>query len=198
MYYSIVGKRRWVNPWLKLLGNYNLRYNKHIPDDYLFNSTEVRLAVLAGLIDTDGHNDKNTLEIIQKNVTLADGITFLARSLGFHCTRVAKRSYCTYKGEKRWGIYQRMHISGSGFELIPTRIPRKQFHCRQQRKNVLVTGMKLGPTTSGEFIRIQTDGNQRILRDDFLVLTCAEPDLLLPSSKKRKKPDGNETIEEQS
>ena len=68
--------------------------NKHIPQAYLVNSTEYRLRLLAGLIDSDGHFDpvSNGYEITQKNQELARQIKFLADSLGFRTSLTKKRA----------------------------------------------------------------------------------------------------------
>ena len=46
-----------------LLKVYNLIKNKYIPLDYLVNDRKTRLAVLAGIIDTDGNVRANGHEI---------------------------------------------------------------------------------------------------------------------------------------
>src|SRR5439155_12780716 len=51
--YRISGKPKNRNTFLDSLKKYNLINNKHIPNDFLYNSREVRLKVLAGIIDTD-------------------------------------------------------------------------------------------------------------------------------------------------
>lgn len=57
--------------------------NKHISNDYLFNSRENRIALLQGLMDTDGYTQSNGVcEIIQKKENLIDQIRFLLNSLG--------------------------------------------------------------------------------------------------------------------
>jgi phosphate starvation-inducible PhoH-like protein len=63
-------------------------YNKFIPDDYKYNSIEVRLEVLRGLMDTDG-TVKKTGESSFTTVSerLADDIIELVRSLGGRATK---------------------------------------------------------------------------------------------------------------
>jgi phosphate starvation-inducible PhoH-like protein len=60
---------------------------KFIPDDYLFNSADVRLAVLQGLFDSDGGpvtQNRRTCRIQFTTVSdrLRDGVVFLIQSLG--------------------------------------------------------------------------------------------------------------------
>jgi phage terminase large subunit-like protein len=58
--------------------------NKHIPQAYLRASAAQRLALLQGLMDTDGYADpvKGTVEFTSTRRVLADGVVELARSLG--------------------------------------------------------------------------------------------------------------------
>ena len=56
--------------------------NKHIPDIYLRSSRSQRLALLQGLMDTDGHASVSDVEFTSTNEKLAYGFLELARSLG--------------------------------------------------------------------------------------------------------------------
>jgi hypothetical protein len=61
--------------------------NKHVPQDYLFGSANQRLALLQGLMDTDGHIGREqyqTVEFTSKSEALADAVVWLASSLGQH------------------------------------------------------------------------------------------------------------------
>lgn len=65
---------------LKIL---NLINNKHIPNDYLYCSYEQRLALLQGLLDTDGTSSKDgIIEISSSFPKLAENIHSLVLSLG--------------------------------------------------------------------------------------------------------------------
>ena len=100
--------RRWTrtpNKLLKMLKGHNLIGNKHIPHIYKCNSREIRLQLLAGILDSDGSNIQNSYDIIQKNETLLDDIIYLARSLGFACYKKECKKSCMYNGEnKNWNI----------------------------------------------------------------------------------------------
>jgi len=69
---------------LRALGVLN---NKHVPAMYMVASVEQRRALLAGLLDTDGHlnNEKNKsrVEFCSTDKSLAESVLELARSLGF-------------------------------------------------------------------------------------------------------------------
>ena len=67
-----------------LLADAGLLGHKHIPLAYLRASRAQRLALLQGLLDTDGHAGANgAVEITSSLPALADGIVELARTLGF-------------------------------------------------------------------------------------------------------------------
>lgn len=74
-----------------LLEDNDLIGNKHIPEDYLYASVEQRLALLQGLMDTDGSCSKaGQCEFSQKNPRIADGFCWLLDSLGIKYTRRIK------------------------------------------------------------------------------------------------------------
>ncbi|MEU3344275.1 PhoH family protein [Streptomyces sp. NPDC006700] len=62
-------------------------YSKFVPDDYLFNSAEVRLAVLQGLLDSDGgpvvqKNRTCRVQYTTTSILLRDDVIALVQSLG--------------------------------------------------------------------------------------------------------------------
>lgn len=109
----------------------NLLNNKHIPKDYLIDSRENRLKLLAGILDTDGSRDqrlgKRTYEITQKRKKLAEQIKELCLSLGFNASinpkmaRMKRKDGTVYECE----VY-RVHIHGRQLHEIPCRIERKK------------------------------------------------------------------------
>ena len=157
------------NSFIKALHAYDMVQNKHIPHHIKTGTREVRLQVLAGLLDTDGYLLRNCYEIIQKNERLANDIVFVARSLGFLATIREVEKSCMYKGEKKTGRYHRIFISGSGFEQIPMVLDRKKAAPRCQIKNALHYGFKVVPKGWGDYYGFTIDGNRRYLLGDFTV-----------------------------
>jgi len=159
------------NAFRNTLNDLNLIDNKHIPDIYKINSREIRLELLAGLIDSDGHvhGEGNCIEIIQKNVKLSDDIEYLCFSLGFMVTRKEYTKGCMYKGEMRNGLYQRMEIFGEGTEDIPTKILRKEMKERLINKRATCLSFKVEPVGNGIYYGFTLDGDGRFLLGDFLV-----------------------------
>lgn len=100
--YTILG----ISEQIRELGLYRtLSNNKFVPQRYLFNDVPTRLAVLRGLLDTDGsiERDGETIEYCTCSKQLAEDVMFLVRSLGGKCKiHVGKTNY-TYLGRKLKG-----------------------------------------------------------------------------------------------
>lgn len=172
--YSITGKdenycrKNVLNDTLKKL---NLIQNKHIPDIYKYNSRRIRLALLAGLIDSDGYIADGSIEITQKNFKLSDDIEYLCFSLGFMVTRKEEKKGCNYKGNYMDGYYQRMFIFGDNMENIPTIIARKKIIPRKIKKRATCLRFEVEPVEKEICCGIQLEGDaQQYLQSDFLVL----------------------------
>jgi hypothetical protein len=175
--YGISGFTGKVNSnfFLTTLKELNLISNKHIPDIYKYNSIENRLKLLAGILDSDGHLQSNGFEFTQKNEKMIDDVIYLARSLGFSCYKQKKQTSWTYKGEKSYGEVWRIFINGAGIEQIPTLIPRKKATIRKQKKDVLVSGIKIKHVGRDNYYGFVIDKNSRFLIGDFTVThnTCS-------------------------
>jgi replicative DNA helicase len=139
---------------------------KTIPRDYLVNSRENRLNLLAGLIDTDGYLHNGCFEIITKYDSLKDNILFLARSLGF--AAYAKVKIGRIKSINFVAEYWRINILGEISE-IPTKIERKKAPKRKQIKDVLVTGFKLEDIGEDDYYGFSVDKDHLFLLGDFTV-----------------------------
>ncbi|MCC8156347.1 MAG: phage terminase large subunit family protein [Oscillospiraceae bacterium] len=70
--------------------------NKHIPAEYLRASYAQRLALLQGIMDTDGSiSQKGRCELTLKSEYLIDGVAELLSSLGIKYTKKEKSAVCT-------------------------------------------------------------------------------------------------------
>lgn len=161
-------------PLKKQLEEYNLTKNKHIPKEYLMNDRETRLAVLAGIIDTDGSVSRNgtRVSISQglNHTQLANDIVYLARSLGFACHANIHKTAWTYNGEKKEGKAHYINISGMGLEDIPTRLPRKKCASTIDKNTSKSTGfLTIRDVGIDDFVGIKINGNERFLINDFTV-----------------------------
>ena len=156
------------NPLTGLLRKLDVISNKHVPHAYKANSRNVRLQVLAGLLDSDGHltRDGVTFDFVSKSEALAIDTAFLARSLGMAAYIKQCEKFCQTGGG---GTYYRVQISGNTAE-IPTLIKRKRAKPRAQKKDVLLTGIKgVEPVGRGRYYGFEIDGDHRYLLGDFTV-----------------------------
>jgi intein/homing endonuclease len=77
---------------------------KFIPDEYLNGSTNQRLELLQGLMDTDGTIGKQgSSSFCTTSIKLAHQVQYLVRSLGGLAKIRSKISFYMYKGERKQG-----------------------------------------------------------------------------------------------
>jgi len=185
--YRINSIKKNSNSFNNFLRTNNLLKNKHIPDTYLCNSRKIRLEILAGIIDSDGHFNKNCIEITQKNEKLLDNIVFLARSLGFSCYKKQVKKTCTNaKNGPKEGIYFLTNICGKGIEEIPTLCPRKKGYIRKQIKDALTYRLQIEKLNIDEYFGFEIDGNRRFVLADFTVTHNTVLSLNIISQLKKK------------
>ena len=105
-----------------------LSYNKFVPEIYKFNSVEVRLAVLQGLMDTDGWVDKrgHSCYFSTSSHYLVEDVTFLVQSLGGTVQVTEKTPHYPYKGERRTGRLAFSVCVKLPANICPFRLPRKR------------------------------------------------------------------------
>jgi P4 family phage/plasmid primase-like protien len=156
------------NYFSNCLKKYNIE--KHIPTEFMFNSRENRLKLLAGIIDSHGHyqRDMKQYEITFKSEKLFDDVLFLVRSLGFSAYKYTGQTTCDNIGKT--GIYFRMNITGINMDKIPSLLERKQCKESDKRINPNLTGFKIKILDDKEdYYGFIVDGNNRYLMDDFTV-----------------------------
>jgi len=163
--YRLSSGMRSDNTFMQALRELNLLRNKHIPEEYLTARREVRLQVLAGIVDTDGCVSCNCFDIVFKSKRLAEDTLYLARSLGFAAYVYPCVKTCQTGAS---GTYYRIRVSGNISE-VPCRIARKHASARQQKKNALRTGIAVARLSEGEYFGFTLDGDHRFLLGDFTV-----------------------------
>ena len=167
--------KQGVHPLKAALEKYNLIRNKHIPMDYITNSRAIRLQLLAGLIDSDGHvsNGGKRVTIIQKNPDISHKIEYLAQSLGFvvNVSRIEKKNII-FPGETEARDYEdqyNINISGTRLSEVPTRIERKKCFSSEPNKDYMRTSFTVEPVGKGEYYGWQVDQNNKFVLSDFTV-----------------------------
>ena len=156
-----------ANEFLNNLKEYDLINNKHIPQCYISNSEDVRLQLLAGLIDTDGSYDGWAYDFLQKNEQIAKNVALIASSLGFRA-KVRTKKARIY--DKDYGIVYRVSISGDLWR-IPCKVEYKKAHKGDSYNNRTFSqsSLRIKQIENGEWYGIHLDGNQRYVHSDGTV-----------------------------
>jgi superfamily II DNA or RNA helicase len=156
-----------TNPLMAALRSTGLGLGeKFIPHAYKTASRDDRLALLAGVLDTDGYYDGKGLYLTLKSERLMDDVLFVARSLGFACYKKRVRKTCTNNGKT--GDYFATSLSGP-LETIPVRLERRKAAPRVQVKDPLVHGLSVEPLGMGDYYGFEIDGDHLFLLGDFTV-----------------------------
>ena len=154
------------NKILDTLRSLNLIQNKHIPEIFYKNSEANRLALLAGLIDSDGYVDKNgSVSFANVNKKLAEDVLRLARSLGFRASLTTGLKSIT---KINYSVLAYNVSIGGCLSRIPTKLTRKQTHDNPQKKHARY-GINVNPIGTGEYFGFTIDGDRQFLLGDFTV-----------------------------
>lgn len=163
-------------------------WEKFIPDEYLTASFDQRLALLQGLMDTDGHigdpekqigrNGKRgngaSIEFSTTSIRLAYQVLELVRSVGCIAKIKQRQTYFTYKGERKpgrvsWRINIRAQIPSMLF-----RTPVKKNKCVDANQ-YSKCGLKLGiksikkvPSQPSRCISVDHE-DQLYITNDYIV-----------------------------
>lgn len=137
-------------------------YEKSIPFIYKTASSEQRLELLAGLLDTDAHYSfrDNTFQYCTSSIQLAKDVLYLIRSLGFRGQILTRRT------SKRDAYI--IHITGV-LDQIPTKILRKKASISLEQKNCLVTGFKMKKLPEDDYFGFTLDKDHLYLDENFVV-----------------------------
>lgn len=160
--YSPNGKMGHDNPVRSGLRSLNLLKNKHIPEKYATSSREDRLALLAGMIDSDGYKNRTGYVFVNKSERLAYGLARVARSLGIRCT------INTFVNKKYKTTFFKVGLTGE-CDKIPVRVARKVVSKRLQKKSHHVTGITVTPLYVGDYYGFEIDGDRLFLLGDYTV-----------------------------
>lgn len=146
--YGITGSKGRTNlltTHLENLGLWGLKSEgKFIPDQYLFNTENVRIAILQGLMDTDGYirTADGTVQFSTVSERLKNDVKFIINSLGGTCKENIKLSKYTHNGEIRCGQRCFNLIINLPERITPCRLKRKLACMKQNRKYLPYRGVK--------------------------------------------------------
>lgn len=112
--YRIVSKKRAKNPLKSWIVENALNVKsgeKFIPQKYLFSSTQDRLELLRGLLDTDGDTNGSIVNFTSKSEKLANDVAFLVRSLGGTARINKTYKKFNYKNGDRGAWFYRVNVA---------------------------------------------------------------------------------------
>ena len=157
-------KAKNLNPFKELFKKKNLYRNKHVPIEYIINSEENRLKILAGIIDTDGTLRKQAdcyrYEISQceKRKHLLESFRIIAGSLGFRAKIYGTKNLFT------------LSITGDNIHKIPVKLSRKQIIDQKRFNNShKIHKIDIKSIGKGPFCGWNIDKNERFLLGDFTI-----------------------------
>ena len=163
----------------RLFLEYNLYNNKHIPEEYRVNRSDIQLQVVAGLIDTDGtyNSKKNFFEITQRHDRkhILDDIKFMCECNGLRCSMTSRIG----TGKKKGVLHYRLRISGD-LSIIPTKIERKKgvtntpYRCRKCWSDYT---FKVEPYDIGEYYGFTVNKNHLFVLGDLTITHNTFPNL---------------------
>lgn len=153
------------NKIFRLLKDYNILNNKHIPYVYKTNSKNVRLNLLAGIIDSKGYVHREGINIMHDNIILANDIEYLAFSLGF----MVVRETIMIETDPPTGPYELLTIYGSGLDTIPIQKSHIYLYTVNHDENATMQKFDIIPQGIGKYYGFELSGNGRFLLGDFTV-----------------------------
>ena len=158
------------SPIITILKDLNLMgrtaHHKFVPSMYLTSSPEERLAILRGLMDTDGNAGKDgTNEFVSASLQLADDVAFLVRSLG----GIVRRSIKTLRtGPYAGNTYYRVNVKTME---CPFKLSRKANTWKAPTKYKPSRSIKsIVPDGEDQVICISVSAKDQLyVTDDFIV-----------------------------
>nr|WP_257721723.1 SNF2-related protein [Hymenobacter sedentarius] len=168
----------WTNELMQHIRNLGLKgkgsLTKFIPEAYLYNDVATRLAVLQGLMDSDGYMSAqgDVCQFSSISPQLITGVTFLVQSLGGTVKQSAKMPSYYHLGEKRTGQAAYTLTLSLPPHIQPFRLARKASLYRPKTKYQPYRGIK-SVTSVGIMPAqcISVDAPDRLYVTDNFVLT---------------------------
>lgn len=182
-YRASISKRPYHrrNKITEILRYYNVFNNKHIPNDFLVNSEEKRLKLLAGLLDTDGCWSGNRYVFSAKEQKFAKQVKNLCDHLGFRTNLRNIKGSGYSNNSEAWEVT----IGGDTWR-IPCLVKRKKSYPRNLGRCRLSSTVDVNYDHYGKFSGIEVDQDNLFLLSDGTVLHNCQ---LAPVVKKEDKID---------
>lgn len=171
--YSITGagkgNKSSIRSWLEDLGVYGcLSYDKHVPKPYMDGTRKTRLAVLQGIMDTDGWVEKTgSVVFCSASKMLAEDVVYLVRSIGGTATIKEKRN--SHAGA--YNVYIQ-HSNPKELFTLPRKVDRtRESHTHSGKEATLrLTIKSIDYEREDEAFCISVSHNRALyITEDFIV-----------------------------
>lgn len=151
------------------LTDHDLFITSYIPKQYLINSRQQRLLLLAGILDSKGFLNRDCCKMLidHEEELFIDKVIELSRSLGFLCLkkRISKR----YKSQHK--KYFRCELLGTEDQIysIPFKAQRLKSFIDNWKLRYSYQKIQVKSKGIGSYYGFLLDGNQRFLLEDYTV-----------------------------
>lgn len=155
--------------------HYDLIDNKHVPSDYIYNSYENRLKLLAGLLDTDGcKSGRNTIAFSQKRKEIVAAVEEICRLSGFYTNGMHEEKATMRRPDGSmyettvWAI----EINHNDFNDLNKymRVERKKVKNKKCDRNYFSSSVYAEPYGYGEYFGFTLDNSPYFLLQDGTVV----------------------------
>ena len=169
--------------WGTILKEYSLYYiksgEKYIPEEYKYNSREVRLNILKGLLDSDGtiHGGVPTLSTVSEK--LKDDVLEVARSLGYNTSFTKQKA-----GYKANGIYKEclptynisIYAGSEIFNLTrkKSKVTYNSGNARSRRDRTAIVDIKYIGETKCKCVTVDSEDSCYLISDFITTHNCSK------------------------
>lgn len=177
------GYRIDIQNWNSILNEYGLNNvkseDKFIPDEYKYNSKDVRLNILRGLFDTDGTANRGMPELVTVSERLRDDIIFIARSLGYNAHYTISKTGYTKDGIKIRCKNAYRIVVYAGEEIF--NLPRKKSlvhynsgNAKSRRDGTIITNIEYIGETQCKCVEVDSVDSCYLIGDFIKTHNCAK------------------------
>lgn len=169
--------------WGTILKEYSLYYiksgEKFIPEEYKYNSREVRLNILKGLLDSDGtiHGGVPTLSTVSEK--LKDDVLEVARSLGYNTSFTKQKA-----GYEANGIYKEclptynisIYAGSEIFNLTrkKSKVTYNSGNARSRRDRTAIVDIKYIGETKCKCVTVDSEDSCYLISDFITTHNCSK------------------------
>ncbi len=160
-----LGLCRTVYGMITELREIGVLHNKHIPEEYFWGSREQRIALLQGLMDTDGSVDKRGMvSFCNTNPDLAEGVWRLVTSLGVKIHRPRRNESRLY-GVRKKDRYRLAWNCPFPCFTIKRKLDRQRLEAPKRSRQRMITSIVPTPTVPTRCFKVDSPNSMFLVTD---------------------------------